>query len=113
MNSNITVFNNGVVILGHPENWGIIPAFLSRANPEPAWKQIDAAYQGGWRPLPDWQVLEVNEEQGFARAKYPGDPELRTLPGFMTFRDEVLWMFPHEVVMLKGKSGTWELCRLD
>lgn len=80
-------------------------------DPRPAWEQINEAYQGGWHPLAGFEI-KVDEAAGVAWMTYPGDPQMRNI-GLATFRDEVLWLFPHEWVLLKGPSGEWEAARLD
>jgi hypothetical protein len=112
--ANAVVFPNGPVVVGSLEQWGFIPEFLRDSDPRPAWKQIDANYAhgGGWQPTSGFKIGEIDEVNGTARIRFPGDPEFRSL-GCMIFRDELLFLFEASFVMAKGRSGDWEVARLD
>lgn len=91
------------------QEWGIVPTFLDPRDPRPAWEQIDEHYQAGWHPLPGFEITETDSGVMLA---YAGDPPLHSISA-LRFRDETLYMCPHEWCVAKGRSGEWEACRLD
>lgn len=86
---------------------GLLPEFLSEADPRPAREQFNEGYRhgGGWRPM-----------SGFRRVGgtllYPGDPPLRPLARTQ-LRDELIVLHEYEIVCVVQPDGTFEACRMD
>jgi len=89
------------------DHLGLIPSFLSEDDPRSAREQLDANYAhgGGWRPMKGF------ERDGMV-LRYPGDPPFKPL--VMTgLREEVIVIYPHGIVMILQKDGSFEAARMD
>lgn len=88
---------------------GLIPHFLSEADPRPAREQFDSNYAhgGGWEPFHGFTVLN-----GSGVIQYPGDPPLEWIA--TTFlRDEVIRVYRHAWVSITQPNGSTEIARMD
>ena len=86
---------------------GYLPLFLSEADPRPAKEQFDDHYQGGWMPMKGFRLNIAS-----MALTYPGDPPL--LPDAVTrLREEAIFVYPHDWVLILQTDGTWEVARLD
>ncbi len=87
---------------------GLIPTFLSEADPRPAREQLDANYRhgGGWIPHPGFAMLP-----GGALA-YPGDPDLPLLAE-ARLRGEVVRFYECSWVAVVAPDGSFEVARMD
>jgi hypothetical protein len=96
----------------HPEDLGIVPAFLDEEDPRPAREQFDEKYQhgGGWRPMDGFD--NKNDHGGLLVLNYPGDPPLKPI-AFMAFRDELVVFYPYGMVAIFQKGGDYEVARMD
>jgi hypothetical protein len=88
---------------------GFLPSFMSEADPLPAAKQIDRAYQhgGGWKPF---QGFTFNPET--KALSYPGDPDQFPV-ALSHLRDQTLYFYPHAWLLILEADGTWEVARVD
>ena len=90
-----------------PEMLGFIPSFMDEADPRPLKEQFQEKYSfgGGWFPI-----------HGFDRdgttLKYPEDPPLNPLCAIF-FKNEVLYFYPHSLVLIEQENGKWEVARMD
>lgn len=95
------------IVGGNPHTWGIIPSFLDFNDPRPATVQFNERYIAGWHPMEGFTF-----DKAECTLHYPGDPVLAPL-SVMHFRDEIIVMFPSEIVMVFRADGTWEVSRMD
>ncbi len=90
------------------EDLGYLPDFLSVFDTDTAAKQINENYGhgGGWSPMNGWErVLDTG-------IRYPGDPTL--FPWAMThLRDETIYVYPSDWVMIVQANGDFEISRID
>ena len=89
---------------------GYIPGFLSEADPRPAREQFDENYAhgGGWRPQTGFLMVDKTR----MRIMYPGDPPM--VPLCMTsLRDETIYLYPHEYVLILQPNGDFEISRMN
>lgn len=96
---------------------GIIPSFLSEADPRPARAQIDEAYAhgGGWHPLSGWlpQPTNINADgRNVPALQYPGDPIYRPV-AFTLLRDELIVVYSYAWVGIFQPTGEFSVARLD
>lgn len=90
-----------------PDGLGLIPGFLDDEDPRPAAAQFDTNYIAGWRHFtgfkfdPETKVLS-----------YPGDEPIRPL-ACCKLRDELIFFYPHEWVLILQPDNTYEICRMD
>jgi hypothetical protein len=103
--------------IDHMEQIGIIPAFLSDADPRPAIEQFNDNYAhgGGWHDfngfeLHDWNPL--THAVGDAYLSYPGDPPYPELARCV-LHDELVIVFAHAWVAVARKDETYRIARLD
>jgi hypothetical protein len=102
------------VILLHPqaepEHLGFIPDMLDEDDPRPAREQFDDNYAhgGGWRPQPKFTM----DDDARAVLSFPGDPPLEPI-AVMLFHDEIIFFYPHAIVAIVQRDGTFEACRMD
>lgn len=87
--------------------WGFIPSFLDHNDPRSAREQFNAKYISGWQHFEGFKL-----EPRSMVLKYPGDPSMKPL-GFMTFRTEKIYLYPHAWVLVMQPTGAWEICRMD
>lgn len=86
---------------------GLIPEFVSAADPRPAREQFNTNYAhgGGWRPF-----------QGFTRTKagleYPDDPAMKLLAS-THLRDELIEVYQYSWVCIVQPDGSYEISRMD
>jgi len=90
------------------DHFGLIPSFLHEDNPAKAVEHLDANYRhgGGWYPMKGFTMLKDNVLQ------YPGDPPLKPF-GYMQLRDERIYIYPHSIVAVIQKDGSFEAARMD
>ena len=96
-----------VAVGGDPEDWGIIPTFLDLDDPRPAKEQFNAHYMGGWNCFEGFKWDRKNET-----LSYTGDPPMKPI-SMLTFRDEVIVLFPSAWVMIIQPDESWEISRMD
>lgn len=96
-----------IIIGGRIEDWGFIPAFLNKDDPRPAKEQFNEHYVGGWN---SFKGFTFDEKKG--TLKYTGDPLMHVI-GALTFRDEVILLFPSAWVLILQMDGTWDVARMD
>lgn len=91
-----------------PDHLGAIPYWLSEDDPEPAAKQLHAAYGhgGGWDPFKGFRLDDNNS------LIYPGDPALKPIAE-MHLRDETILMYEHSWVAIIQPDRSFEVCRMD
>jgi len=87
---------------------GFIPCFLLESDPRPVREQFNERYAhgGGWQPF---QGFNVNERKGLT---YPGDPTFYPVAK-ITFRDEIIYIYPYAWVMIEQTDGSVEIARMD
>ena len=92
-----------------PEHLGFLPGFLDADDPRPAREQIDASYQhgGGWQPFEGFKF-----DPGRLTLKYPGDPAFKAI-AMTTLRDETLYFFDHDWLLILQPDGVWEVARVN
>lgn len=90
-----------------PDVVGFIPNFVDPDSQEPAAKQFDRAYIGGWRPLRGFKLNRTN-----MTLSYPGDPPMRPL-AVAVLRGEKIYIYPHAWVLILQPSGAFEVSRMD
>lgn len=91
------------------EALGLIPSFLSEDDPRPAAEQFNERYVSGWKPMPGF-TLETDGK--LIRLRYPGDPPFRPIAVTM-LRDEIVWLFEHEIVLIMKPDKSFEAARMD
>jgi hypothetical protein len=96
-----------IMVGGHPEDWGFILGFLDLDDPRPAAEQINEHYVSGWSPFEGFSFDKVS-----GIITYSGDPPLRPLSS-LSFRDELLLIYPGEWVLILQRDDTWQIARLD
>lgn len=89
------------------DQWGYIPNFLDEGDPRPVREQFNARYSGGWHPMSGIKMRRV----GWILT-YPGDPPFQPI-GSVNFRDEVVILYQHAIVVVVQKDGSWEAARMD
>lgn len=98
-----------IIRLLHPratfEHLGFIPSFLDEADPRPAREQFDERYVSGWWPLPKFKLDGTT-------LKYPGDPPLKPY-ALIEFRDEIILVYEHDLVVIVQPDGGFEGARMD
>lgn len=88
------------------DSLGSIPDFLAMNDPRPAREQFQERYRfGGWRPTKGWR-LDGN------KLKYPGDPVF-TLIACTQLRQETIYLFSSDWVVIVQQDGTFEVSRMD
>jgi hypothetical protein len=87
---------------------GLLPSFLSEANPARAKDQIHSAYAhgGGWN---SFKGFTLNEDFVLV---YPGDPPMKPLAETY-LRDEHILFYKYAWVVIVQPDGTWEVARID
>jgi hypothetical protein len=93
----------------HPDELGLIQAFVSAGDKRSAAEQFDVNYShgGGWRKF---DGFKFDPEK--LTLQYPGDPEYHVL--FRShLRDETILVFGNAWVVIVQKDGTWECSRMD
>lgn len=85
--------------------FGFIPSFLYEIDPRPAQEQFAERYQGGWRPMAGF-VMENTT------LHYRGDPPLHPI-ALLQFREERLFLYPHEWVAIVQPDGSFQVARMD
>lgn len=60
-------------------SFGLIPTFLSNADSDPLWKQIDKnyVYGGGWRDVENVAVLSGGPVEPYSVQLHPDDPPFK------------------------------------
>jgi hypothetical protein len=91
-----------------PSCYGLIGEFLSLDDARPAAEQIDQHYISGWRPQHGFAMAIYD---GF-KALYPGDPPLLPL-AVVSFRDELLVMYPYGYLGIVQSDESYEIARVD
>lgn len=93
-----------------PEHLGIIPYFLETKDERPAAKQFNERYAhgGGWRPMPGFQMSKNN----ILKSNFSEDPTLEPVACCM-LRDELVMLYPHDLVAVVQKNGAFEVARMD
>jgi len=88
------------------EHLGFLPSFLDDEDPRPAKEQFNTKYIGGWRPMMGF-TLGPNMSLNFS-----GDQP--TYPIAMTsLRDELIFLYPSDWVVIVQTDGTFEVSRMD
>lgn len=87
--------------------WGFIPSFLHEDDPRSVREQFNERYISGWQPFKGFKLNPDN-----MMLSYPGDPPMEPI-SMMTFRNEVIYMYPHAWVLVMQHDKTWEACRMD
>lgn len=102
---NITIFNKKV----GRNALGLIPAFLSEADPRPAKEQFheNYAHGGGWRPFKGFKLDILSMS-----IKYPGDPAYLPLAKII-LRKEAIYIYPNAWVLIIQPNGDHEISRMD
>jgi hypothetical protein len=90
-----------------PEDLGFIPTFLIDSDARPVREQFNERYCSGWRPQPGFTY-----EPKKMLLQYPGDPDLQPRIG-ISFHDEIVLLYDHDVVAIVQKDGSFEACRMD
>lgn len=88
---------------------GYIPEFLSELSPEKAAKQIDRGYRhgGGWVPFEGHVFNPLSKALSF-----PGDPVMFPI-AVGHLRDETIYVYPSDWVLILQTDGTYEVARID
>ena len=91
------------------ELMGLIPTFLSEANPASAREQlhVNYAHGGGWHPFKGFTYDPTTKT-----LHYPGDPVVSYI-SYAHLRDEVIIIFEHAWVAIVQPDGTYEIARMD
>ena len=91
----------------HPDELGFLPEMIDQEDPRSAAAQFDANYGhgGGWRPMKGFTV------KGFV-LRYPGDPPYEPI-AMWPLRDEMIVVYPHAIVAVFQKDGSFDVCRMD
>jgi hypothetical protein len=90
------------------EQLSILNDMLSIDNPLSAKEQLNIGYSqyGGWRPMQGF-TLDDNH-----RLCYPGDPPQK--PWAVTkLRDEMIFVYHSDWVLILQWNNTFEVCRMD
>lgn len=90
------------------EYLGMIPYFLTPADPRPAREQFDENYQHGG----GWKVFKGHSMDPDGTLHYPGDPALPPLAE-AKLRDETIRFYDYAWVSITQPDGTFEVCRMD
>lgn len=96
----------------NPAAVGIIPEFLSEADPRPAIAQLHANYAhgGGWRDFEGF-TLAGGEDEPY-RLEYPDDPPMKEIAR-TKLRQETIIIFQYSwVVVIEADTG-WRCARMD
>jgi hypothetical protein len=86
-----------------------LPTFLVIEDERKAAEQFNERYKfGGWRPFGQdkFKLMENH------LLKYPGDPPQQPL-AITHLRDELILLYPSDVVVIKQPDGSFEVCRMD
>ena len=91
---------------------GLLPMFLSAADPRGAVAQLNDAYAhgGGWRPFKGFKL--VGRSTSDFVLQYPDDPPLPLLAWTM-LRGELVGLFLGSWVVVVQPDGRFEVCRMD
>lgn len=92
---------------GKPEDWGIIPTFLDDQDPRPAAEQFNENYIAGWNPFNGFTFDHSN-----LTLSYPGDPVYHVI-STISFRDELILLFPSAWVVIVQPDDSWQVARMD
>jgi hypothetical protein len=94
----------------HPDMLGFIPSMISEDDERPAAEQFNSNYAhgGGWRPMDKWKL----DPDGCAITYPGGDPPLKPL-ALAVLRDELILVYPYAWVAIVGKTGSFQVARLD
>lgn len=90
---------------------GMIPMFLTEADPRLAWEQIDERYAhgGGWNAhLPGKWVLDQD-----SNLRYPGDPAMQPIASANLHGNETILIYPHAFVCIVQRDGSFSVARID
>lgn len=94
-----------------PEHLGLIPSFISEADPRSAAEQFDANYKfGGWKPMAGFTLHRDGSPRNWTLT-YPGDPVLPVL-AYAHLRDEIILFFPYSWIAVVSADG-FEVARMD
>lgn len=91
-----------------PDMLGLIPDFVSEADPRPAKEQFHTAYAhgGGWNDFTGFAMLSDGNMQ------YPGDPPTRLLYETQ-LRDETIRVYEDAWVAIIQPDGSFVVSSLD
>lgn len=99
------------VVFLHPratmDHVGMIPDWLSEADPKSAKEQIHAHYAHGG----GWHNMEGFTMEG-TTLLYEGDPPFKAI-AVMKFRDETILVYEYAIFAIVQRDGTFEAARLD
>jgi hypothetical protein len=86
---------------------GPLDGMLSVNDPRSVKEQLAAGYAqyGGWRPMPGFKLVNTD-------LVYPGDPPMSPWAATM-IRDERIYVYPHDWVMIRQLDNSFEVCRMD
>lgn len=98
----------------HPSALGILPLFLSEADPRPAATQLHEAYAhgGGWQPFKGFTLGRPEADPLTWALEYPGDRPMEAV-GFARLRDETVVLFEYSWVAIVAADGAWQVARMD
>lgn len=91
----------------HPDQLGLIPAFMSEHDPRPLAEQIAENYCGGWDSFKGFTF-----DHGTGTLKYPGDPDMYPLASSI-MRSEIVYIYPSAWVCVVQKGGAFDVARID
>lgn len=92
---------------------GIIPEFLSVADPRPAKEQLHEGYAhgGGWQKFDGFELSPARVTQGMT-INYQGDPPYKAV-AWVRLRDELIVVFQGAWVAVIQPGGSYEIARMD
>jgi hypothetical protein len=95
------------VTLDSSVDLGFLPDIITDEDPRPVKDQVNDKYDygGGWRPLPgfNWNGRMLT---------YPGDPPMEPI-AVARLRDELLFFYPGDWLLVAQKDGSFECSRMD
>jgi len=93
-----------------PDVLGYIPSFIEEEDERPVKEQFNERYAfgGGWQPSDGWKI----NDNLVMTTKYPEDPPMNPIAMVMVGEETVL-MYPHAMIAIIQKDGTYEVARMD
>lgn len=83
---------------------GLVPYFIHDDDPDPAAKQFEKRYIGGWLPQTDFKMYEN---------RIVGDGPIYRLIAEAQLRDETIRFYDGSWVAIIQKDGSFEVSRMD
>ena len=92
---------------------GFLPTFILESDPRPLAEQINERYQhgGGWRPMGGWEI--VGKSDFGPTIKYEEDGSSMEAIGRCRFRNEMLYLYDYDFLMILNDDGSFEVARVD